>query len=402
MSTDRSRIDGGLPVRKGFLPLAYPLLGTEEEQEVLHTLRSNWLSRGPKAQRFEMDLKAYIGCDYAHVVSSCTAGLHIALVANGIGEGDEVITCPQTFVATANVILYERATPVFVDCDRRTFNIDVEQIEDKITSRTRAIMPIHMAGQPCDLEPILDIAKRHRLIVIEDAAHAIGAVYKGRKIGTWSDHAAFSFYATKNMTTGDGGMVTSRSKEMDTKLRVLSLHGMSADAWRRYDKDGKPHWTLVYPGFKYNMTDIEAAIGIHQLDRLEGFIGKRERIAKQYTDAFSEIPEVGVPHIASDRRHIWHLYILTLDIDALGVSQNGFVDLLKSENIGAGIHYTSVHLQPYYQDKFGFKPEDFPNARWLSERVVSLPMFPAMTEQDVNDVIVAVRKVVDYCREREL
>lgn len=400
MTEPNSLVDGKTPVRETFLPLARPSVGAEERDEVLDTLHSDWLSRGPKVQRFESDLRAYLGCEHVLGVSSCTAGLHLALVASYIREGDEIITCPQTFVSTVNVILYERAIPVFVDCTRQSFQIDVEQIESKITSRTRAIMPIHMAGQPCDMEPILEIAAKHNLIVIEDAAHAIGAVYIGKKIGNWGDYASFSFYATKNITTGDGGLVTSKSEQADAELRMLSLHGMNADAWRRYAKDGTPQWQLVRPGFKYNMTDIEAAIGIHQLAKLGGFILKREEIVRRYNAAFSDLPEIGVPRVLPNRQHAWHLYIVVLDVDALGTSRDQFIQMLRAENIGSGIHYISVHLQPYYQRYLGTKAEDYPNALWLSERIVSLPLFPAMTDQDVNDVINAVHKIVAYCRER--
>jgi len=398
--SEKPALAGGIPVRNTFLPLALPLIGVEEKQEVMDTLDSGWLTKGPKTHRFEEDFKKYVGSSNAIAVSSCTAGLHVALAAAEIGEADEVITCPMTFVATANVILHQRATPVFVDCDSRTFNIDPQLIEAKITPRTKAIVPIHMHGQPCDMTEILAIARRHGLLVIEDAAHAVGAEYYGHKIGTLGDVTVFSFYATKNLTTGDGGMITTDDDELAEKMRIWSLHGMSSDAWKRYSADGKPQstWEAIYPGFKYNLTDIQSAIGLHQLKKLDDFIATRERYCQIYDEALADVPEVITPIKNADIKHGRHLYAITLRLEHLSITRDEFVAALRAENIGTGLHFISVHLQPYYQAKFGYREEDCPNAAYLSERIISLPLCPRMSEDDVMDVVVAVKKIVNFYR----
>lgn len=393
-------IVGGTPARNTFLPLAVPLIGDEEKQEVLDALDSGWITKGPKTHQFEEDFKTYVGSRHAIAVSSCTAGLHVALVAANIGEGDEVITCPMTFVATANVILHQHATPVFVDCDSTTYNIIPALIEAKITSRTKAIIPIHMHGLPCDLDEIMAIAKRHGLLVIEDAAHAVGAEYHSRKIGSLGDVTAFSFYATKNLTTGDGGMVTTDNDELAEKMRIWSLHGMSTDAWRRYSADGKPqaNWQAIYPGFKYNLTDIQSAIGLHQLRKLDDFIATRERYSQIYDEGLGDMPEVVTPVKGNDIKHGHHLYVIALRLEHLSINRDQFMTALRAENIGTGLHFMSVHLQPYYQEKFGYHAADYPNATYLSERIISLPLCPRMCEGDVRDVIAAIKKIVNYYR----
>lgn len=391
-------ITGSEPVRKDFLPLTRPWIGEEEKREVLDTLDGVWLSRGPKVSQFEDDFRKYTEANHAIALSSCTAALHVAIVAAGIKEGDEVITTPITFPATTNAILYERAVPVLVDVDRRTFNIDPSLIEKRITSRTKAIIPVHMAGQPCDMAEILEIARRKNLTVIEDAAHAIGATYAGKKVGSLADAGCFSFYASKNLVTGDGGMLTVEDDKVAEFSRVIGLHGMSTTAWKRYSKEGVPNWELVYPGFKYNMTDIQASLGIHQLRKIETITALREKWCQLYDDFLSDIPEVTLPYRAPGRRHACHLYIITLHIDRLSVSRDQFLAMLKAENIGCGIHFVSVHMQPYYVSRFGYQRRDYPNAEWLSDRILSLPLFPQMTEADVHDVARAVRKLVAQTR----
>jgi dTDP-4-amino-4,6-dideoxygalactose transaminase len=282
--------------------------------------------------------------------------------------------------------------------DRRTFNIDPDLIEKRITSRTKAIIPVHMAGQPCDMDRILEVARRHSVLVIEDAAHAVGAKYREQHVGTVGDVGCFSFYASKNLVTGDGGMIIAADKDFAEFARVISLHGMSTSAWKRYSKEGSTSWELVYPGFKYNMTDIEASLGIHQLRKIEIITDLRQKWSSLYDQLLGDIPEIVLPYRAPHRRHACHLYIITLNLDRLNVTRDEFMERLKAENIGCGIHFVSVHLQPYYQKRFGFKREDYPNAAWLSDRILSLPLFPQMTEEDVQDVARALRKVVARAR----
>ncbi len=391
-------VNGGTPARQDFLPLTRPWIGPEEKQEVMDTLNGVWLSRGPKVSQFEEEFQNYTRANHAIAVCSCTAALHVSIVAAGIKEGDEVITSPITFPATTNAILYERATPVLVDVDLNTFNMAPELIEERITTRTKAIIPVHMAGQPCDMDRILEIARPRNLVVIEDAAHAIGAKYGEKHVGTLGDAGCFSFYASKNLVTGDGGMIIADDKKFAEFARVISLHGMSTTAWKRYSKEGSGNWELVYPGFKYNMTDIEASLGIHQLRKIELITSLRQKWSEVYDRLLADLPEISLPHRAPGRRHACHLYVITLDLDRLSVTRDQFMEMLKAENIGCGIHFVSVHLQPYYQKRFGYRTEDYPNAAWLSDRILSLPLFPQMTESDVQDVSRAVHKVIARTR----
>jgi len=391
-------VNGGTPARQDFLPLTRPWIGPEEKQEVMDTLNGVWLSRGPKVSQFEEEFQNYTGANHAIAVCSCTAALHVSIVAAGVKDGDEVITSPVTFPATTNAILYERATPVLVDVDRNTFNMAPELIEERITPRTKAIIPVHMAGQPCDMDRILEIARRRHVAVIEDAAHAIGAKYGEKHAGTIGDAGCFSFYASKNLVTGDGGMIITDDKKFAEFARVISLHGMSTSAWKRYSKEGSANWELVYPGFKYNMTDIEASLGIHQLRKIELITSLRQKWSALYDRLLGDLPEITLPHRAPGRRHACHLYVITLDLDRLSVTRDRFMEMLKAENIGCGIHFISVHLQPYYQRRFGYRTEDYPNAAWLSDRILSLPLFPQMTDTDVQDVSRAVHKVIALTR----
>jgi UDP-4-amino-4,6-dideoxy-N-acetyl-beta-L-altrosamine transaminase len=389
---------GGKPVRNDFLPPFRPTIGDEEINEVIDTLKSDWITTGPKTHKFEELFKEYIGSKNAIALNSCTAGLHLSLIVYGIGAGDEIITSPFTFAATANVITHQKAKPVFVDIEKDTYNINSDRIEEAVTDKTKAIIPVHYAGHPCEMDAILKIAKEYDLRVIEDAAHALGAVYKGRKMGTIGDLTSFSFYATKNLTTAEGGMVTTDNDELAEKIRIMSLHGISKDAWKRYSSEGSWYYEILYPGYKYNMTDIQAAIGIHQLKKLEQMQKRRGEIAKKYNEAFTDIPEIINPTVKRHVRHAWHLYPIQVNTDLLRIDRAKFIDALKAENIGTSVHFIPIHLHPYYHDRYGFKRGDFPNAESVYERECSLPIYPKMTDKDVEDVIVAVKKIVRYYR----
>jgi len=387
-------IKGGKPTRKKFLPPFFPSIGKEEIKEVVDTLKSGWLTTGPKAHKFEEMAGEYLGCKNTIALSSCTAALHLALVALGIEEGDEVITTPFTFVSTANVILHCKAKPVFVDIDKNTYNIDPSKIEKAITKKTKAIMPVHYAGNPCQMGEIMKIAKKHNLAVIEDGAHAFGSEYKGRKIGNIGDFTAFSFYAAKNLTTAEGGMLCVKNKELAEKIRILSLHGMSKDAWKRYSGKGSWYYEVVLPGYKYNMPDILASLGICQIKKINKFIAKKQKIAEIYQSNFSGIKELVLPKTEKENRHSWYLYPVLINSDK--ISRNDFIEALKLENIGATVHFIPVHLHPYYKEKFGYKEGDFPNAEYIYKRIVSLPIHSAMTEKDAKDVVFAVKKIINY------
>ncbi len=383
-------------MRADFLVFGSPDIRETEVREVVDTLLSGWLGTGPKTHRFEGDFRAYIGCRHAIALNSCTAGLHLALDVLGIGPGDQVITTPMTFPASANVITHLGARPVFVDVQRDTMNIDPEEIQQAITSQTKAILAVHMAGRPCEMDQIMDIARRHDLYVVEDAAHAVETWYKGRKIGCIGDITAFSFYVTKNICTGEGGMVTTQKDEWAEEMRIKSLHGISRDAWKRYSAEGFQPYETIYPGYKHNMMDIQAAMGIHQLARVEENLQTRERYWQMYDEAFADLPEVITPseELPPESRHARHLYTILLDLDRLRISRNEFIEAMKAENIGTGIHFTALHLHKYYREMFGYGVGSFPNAEWIGERTVSLPLSPKLTEQDVLDVVRAVNRLI--------
>jgi dTDP-4-amino-4,6-dideoxygalactose transaminase/nucleoside-diphosphate-sugar epimerase len=390
-------VAGGVPARAEFLPFARPSIGREEEEEVLDSLRSGWISTGPKVQRLEERFREYLGAKHAIAVSSCTAALHVSLAVLGIGPGDEVITSPVTWPATANVIVQLGAKPVFVDVERDTLNLDASLLEQHITPATRAIIPVHMAGQACDMDAIHRVAERHGIPVVEDAAHAIGTTYRGRKIGTVSPLTCFSFYPTKNMTTIEGGLVTTDDDELADKVRILSFGGISRDAWKRYSSAGSAHWQLLYAGFKYNMTDIQAAVGLPQIGKLDGFIEQREAHVQRYREILAGT--VGVSWLA-DRpwgRHTRHLFEILVEPEQLTIDRDGFLAALRAENIGTGIHFISLHLQPYYK-AMGYTPASLPEADWVSQRIISLPLYPGMTSQDVEGVAEAVRRIATYYR----
>ncbi|MBI5749436.1 MAG: DegT/DnrJ/EryC1/StrS family aminotransferase [Nitrospinae bacterium] len=379
----------------------------DEIKEVVDTLKSGWITTGPKTKRFEEDFRKYIGCKYAIGLNSCTAGLHLALAALNIGEGDEVITTPITFPATANVIIHQKATPVFVDVKIDTLNIDVSKIEEKITSRTKAIMPVHFAGHPCDMGKIMDIAMRNKLSVIEDAAHAIESEYNGKKVGNIGDFTSFSFYATKNITTGEGGMLTTNNDELAEKARMLSLHGISKDAWKRYGKEGFQHWELFYPGFKYNMFDIQAAIGIHQLKKIESFLKIRKKYVDMYNEAFEDVPEILPLKIKGRIKHAHHLYVIIIKTEELNADRDEIMSEIQNNGVGLGVHFRTLHLQPYYQNPNPkskirnhrlYKRGMFPVAEYASDRVISLPLYPKMSVLDVKYVIKVVKEVIEGFR----
>jgi len=380
-------------MRDGFLPFSPPLIEDEEINEVIDTLRSGWITTGPKTKKFEDEFKEYFNFQSALALNSCTAALHTALVALGIGPVDEVITTPMTFCASVNVIEQVGAKPVLVDVEPDTLNIDPLKIEKTITPRTKAILPVHYSGHPVELDAINEIARRHNLFVIEDAAHALSAKYKGKFIGSTNNPVCFSFYATKNLTTAEGGMLTAKPEFIE-KARIISLHGMSRDAWKRYSKEGSWYYEVVFPGFKYNMTDIQASLGLWQLKKLERFQKRRREIVKMYNEAFSNEEALELPVERPYVEHAWHLYVIRINLNALKIGRNEFIDKLNKRNIGTSVHFIPIHLHPYYKDKYGFKPEDFPIAYYNYLRVISLPISPKLTNQDVNDVIEAVLEVI--------
>lgn len=382
------------PIRDKYLVFGSPAIEEPEINEVLDSLRSGWLGTGPKVAKFEEMFQQYIGVKYAMAVNSCTAGLHLSMLVAGLGPGDEVITTSMTFCATVNCIIHTGAKPVLIDCDRQTMLIDPQRIEEAITPRTKAIVPVHLCGRTCDMDVIMKIASRHHLLVIEDAAHAIEAVYKGKKIGNIGDLTSFSFYVTKNLVTGEGGMVTTNNSDFADKIKIYALHGMSKDAWKRFSDEGYRHYQVVYPGFKYNMMDLQAAIGLHQITRMGDNLKRRNEIWQAYNEAFADLPILLPPPDEPDTVHARHLYTLMIDKERCGITRDEFMQKLHKMNIGTGVHYIGIHLHPYYRDRFGYNPEDFPNASWISERTVSIPLSPKLSDTDVSDIIQSIRNVL--------
>jgi dTDP-4-amino-4,6-dideoxygalactose transaminase len=369
------------------------MIGEEEIAEVADSLRSGWLGTGPKVARFEREFAVYKGISDKNVaaVNSCTAALHISMIAAGIGSGDEVITTPLTFAATVNAIIHSGGTPVLADVDPQTMNIDPDQVEQKITSKTRALVIVHLAGRPCEMDALSSIARKHGITLIEDCAHAIEAEYRGRKAGTFGDFGCFSFYVTKNVVTGEGGMILARSEEQIGRAKILALHGLSKDAWRRFSDDGYKHYYVTECGFKYNMMDIQAAIGIHQLARVEDNWVRREAIWNTYQNAFADLPVARPSVPARDTRHGYHLYTLLIDSGKAGISRDRFLEKMTARQIGVGVHYLSIPEHPYYQKVFGWRPEYYPEAMRIGRQTVSLPFSAQLTEDDVQRVIRAVR-----------
>lgn len=382
------------PARRELLPFSPPDIGQAEIDEVVDSLRSGWITTGHKVKRFESDFSAYIGCPQAVALNSATAGLFLGLKALGIGPGDEVITTPYTFVASINVILHAGATPVLADVRREDFNIDPAAVAAAVTPRTKAVIPVHFAGRPCDMDAIGALAARHGLAVIEDAAHAIGAEHRGKKIGTLSALTVFSLHAVKNVTTAEGGMVCTADRDLADRLRVMALHGMDKDAWKRFVPGGSWRYDIVELGYKHNMTDLQAAIGIHQLAKVEQFRRRREQIVGRYRAGLGDLTQLTLPGDAAGGRHAWHLFPVLLDIDRLAIGRDRFIELLAERNISANVHYIAAHLFRYYRTSHGFKPGDFPVAEWLSDREVTLPLYTRLSDDDVDDVIAAVREII--------
>ena len=384
-----------------FLPFALPEIGPEEIEEVVDTLKSGWWTTGPKTLRFEQAFAELIGVPQALAVCSGTAGLHLALEAGGIGPGDLVITTPTTFTATAEVVRYLGGEILLADIDPKTFNIDPQQIERIIegrkaqSSKLKAIIPVHFGGQSCEMDPIMTIARDRGLKVVEDAAHALPSTYKDQKIGSIGDATVFSFYVTKTLATGEGGMVTTASEETARRIRVMRLHGISQDAWDRYTST-KPKWyyEVVAPGFKYNMPDIMAAIGIHQLAKVERFQKRREAIARVYEEAFRDLP-LRTPFVARPAdTHAWHLYVIQLELEKIKITRDEFIEKMAARGIGTSVHFIPLHLHPYWRDRYGFQPEDFPVALEGYRRAVSLPIYSRMTDAEVERVIEAVSEIL--------
>jgi len=382
-------------MRETFLVFGSPKIEEDEIQEVVACLRSGWISTGPRVGKFQEMFRQYIGTKHALALNSCTAGLHLAMLAAGMGPGDEVITTPLTFAATANAIVHTGAHPVFADIELPSMNIDPVQIEKKITPKTKAILPVHLCGRPCNMQRILEIAQAHNLVVIEDAAHAIEAVYHGKKIGSLGDLGVFSFYVTKNLVTGEGGMITTDNDAYAEKIEIYGLHGMSRGAWKRYSDEGFKHYQIVFPGFKYNMMDLQAALGIHQLKRIQTYLKRREEIWARYDAAFANLPVILPAPPEPDTIHARHLYTPLVRLEAMRIDRDRIQQELHRLNIGTGIHFISLHLHPYYRDTYGYQPDDFPNARYVSERTLSLPLSAKLTDDDVHDVITAFTSVLE-------
>lgn len=381
-------------MRKKMLVYGSPMIEGAEIAEVVKTMKSGWLGTGPKVAQFEEMFRAYKGSPYAMAMNSCTAALHVSMLAAGLRPGDEVIVPTMTFAATANAVIHAGCKPVFADCEKDTMNIDPKDIERKITGKTRAIIPVHFAGRPCNMDAIMTVARTHQLKVIEDCAHAIETEYNGKKMGTFGDIGCFSFYVTKNIVTGEGGMAITKNEEYATQIKILALHGMSKDAWKRFGDEGYKHYQVVYAGFKYNMMDLQASIGIHQLKRIDKYWKKREKLWFQYNKAFKNLPVFTPKDPESNTKHAYHLYTLLIDIDKAKVSRDQFLTEMTKRKIGVGVHYIALHLQPYYQKMYGYKRGDFPNAEWVSDRTVSIPLSAKLTPGDVSDVIGAVKDIL--------
>ena len=394
MKLDRTGASMSVGVRKDFLAFALPDLDETELTEIKGALDAGWITTGPKTRQFESEFAAVVGARHAIAVNSCTAAMHLALDAIGLQRGDEVITTPYTFAATAEVIRYFEAQPVFVDVDDLSLNMRPELIYNAITERTKAIIPVHIAGLPVDLDAIHDVAGQYSIPVIEDAAHAFPTKYNGRMIGSLSDFTCFSFYATKTITTGEGGMICTNDDGWAEGCRIMAQHGITKDAWKRYSAEGSWYYEITAPGYKYNMTDIAAAMGLAQLRKANFMMERRSEIAQKYNQAFVTIPQLQVPHTQLDSQHSWHLYMLRLNLEQLRTDRAQFFEELKRRNIGASVHFIPLHVHPYYRKTYGYRPEDFPVAYREYQREVSVPIHSKMSDGDVQDVIDAVADIV--------
>jgi UDP-4-amino-4,6-dideoxy-N-acetyl-beta-L-altrosamine transaminase len=394
---EKLAIEGGKPVRETYLPYGKQWIDDNDIQAVVEVLKSDWLTTGPKVSEFEEKFAEYVGAKYAVAVSSGTAALHAAVYAAGIIDGDEVITTPITFAASANCVLFQGGTPVFTDVQPDTLNIDPQKIEEKITSRTKAIIPVDFTGLPCELDEIHKIARKHNLWVIEDACHALGAEYRGKMIGSLSDMSVFSFHPVKHITTGEGGMITTNNSELASKLRYFRNHAISVDAHQR-QAIGSWFYEIGDLGYNYRLTDFQCALGIKQLEKIDRFLERRREIAARYNTAFADMPEITLPTVREYVKHAWHIYVIQLNLDLLTVDRAKIFAALRAENIGVNVHYIPVHLHPYYRKTFGYKRGDYPISESRYDRIITLPIFPRMSDDDVSDVIVAMTKAITNYR----
>lgn len=390
-------INGGKPVRDKLLPYGHQWIDEEDIKAVIDVLRSDWITQGPKVAEFEKEFARYVGARYAVAVNSGTAALHAACFAARIEKGDEVITTPITFAASANCVLYQGGTPVFADIDENTLNIAPVKIKKKITKKTKALIPVDFTGLPVDLEKILQIAKDNNSIIIEDASHALGATYKDSKIGSISDMTIFSFHPVKHITTGEGGMITTNNKEYYERLKLFRTHGITKDKDKLLNYDGPWYYEMQELGYNYRLTDFQCALGLNQLKKIDRIIQRRRKIVKKYNYEFKDIPEIKISQInPTDSNPTWHIYMIQLNLEKLKVSRRNIFEALRAENIGVNVHYIPVHLQPYYQNRFGYRRGDFPKAENYYSRAITLPVFPKMSDKDIDDVVAAVKKVINY------
>ena len=395
--TQELAINGGKPIREKLLPYGHQWIDEEDIKAVIEVLHSDWITQGPKVAEFEKKFAKYVGARYAVAVSSGTAALHTACFAAQIEKGDEVITTPITFAASANCVLYQGGTPVFADIDENTLNIDPREIKKKITRKTKALIPVDFTGRPVDLENILQIAKDNKLIIIEDASHALGATYKGSKIGSISDMTIFSFHPVKHITTGEGGMVTTNNKKCYERLKLFRTHGITKDKDKLLNYDGPWYYEMQELGYNYRLTDFQCALGLGQLKKIDKFIQRRREIVKKYNSEFKDIPEIKIPEINPiDYNPVWHIYMIQVNLEKLKVDRREIYQALRAENIGVNVHYIPIHLKPYYRKRFGYYLGDFPKAENYYSRAITLPVFPKMSDKDIDDVVAAVKKVISY------
>ena len=383
-----------MTTKDSFITFGAPLFGDEEVQEVVQSIKSGWVGTGPKVHKFEEIFKAYKNISYSAAVNSCTAGLHLSLKALDLKPGDEVITTPMTFCATINVIIHAGATPVLADIDPVSMNINPLEVEKKITKKTKCILPVHFAGRACDMDSLTEISKMHNLLMIEDCAHAIETTYKGKQAGTFGDFGCFSFYATKNISTGEGGMIISNDEEKISRIKRLALHGMSKDAWKRFSDSGYQHYYVEEAGFKYNMMDIQAALGIHQMAKINQFRSCREKIWNHYNEALSNLPITLPAKIEEHSEHAYHLYTILIDKKRVGINRDQVLNKLNNLGVGCGVHYLSIPDHPFYQKNLKVKPEDYPNANRVGKETISLPLSPKLSEKEVDHIISSVRRVL--------
>ena len=381
-------------MRENFLVFGSPRIDEDEIEEVVSCLRSGWIGTGPRVAEFERRFAAYKGAEHAVAVNSCTAALHLSILAAGIGHGDEVITTPLTFCASVNAIIHAGATPVLADVDPRSMNIDPECVKARITPRTKAILPVHFAGRACDMDPLCALAEAHGLTVIEDCAHAIETEYHGRKAGCFGDFGCFSFYVTKNIITGEGGLILARKAEHAARLKVLALHGMSSDAWKRFGDEGYKHYLVTEAGFKYNMMDLQASLGLRQLEKVERYWLRRQEIWARYMTELADLPLTLPAPVEEGTRHAYHLFSVLVDRQRAGITRDAFLTAMTGQKIGVGVHYLSLPEHPHYQGRFGWAPDEWPNARDIGRQTVSLPISARLTDEDVGDVIAAVRHIL--------